>query len=312
METEPKKRKNILIDEKEAASSIEDGMVVSIGGFLQSSHPMAVIRQLIKRGVKNLTLMPSISASLDADLLIGAGCVKKIVTSYCGAEQYAPVCPMFRAFAEQGKLDVWECDESHYYSALKAAALELPFFPDRAGVGTDLPKLNPDLKLFNDPIKGEPLLAIPAISPDVTLLYAACSDVYGNVQPVGSADGDRMHWVACKKVIVQVVKIISNDEIRNHPEHTAYFLDYKVDGLVRAPYGSHPFSGPGFYIDDAAHIREYLAAAEPYAKGGDRTKYDAYLKKYVYDPDTHIDYLKAIGIERLFSLHEDVNSIERS
>ena len=91
-----------MIDEKEAASCIEDGMIVSIGGFLQSSHPMAIIRQIIKRGVKNLTIMPAVCSSLDADLLIGAGCVKKIITAYCGAEDYAPICPMFRAFAEQG------------------------------------------------------------------------------------------------------------------------------------------------------------------------------------------------------------------
>ena len=176
------KRKELIVGAKEAASSIEDGMIVSIGGFLLSSHPMALIREVIKRGVKNLTLMPSVSSSLEADILIGAGCVKKIITAYCGVEEYAPICPLFRAFAEQGKLEVWEVDESHYYSALKAAAQELPFFPDRAGVGTDFPKVNPDFKVFTDPIRGETLLAVPPVSPDVTLLYAAFSDPYGNVQ----------------------------------------------------------------------------------------------------------------------------------
>ncbi len=304
------KRASLLMDEKKVASFIEDGMLVSIGGFLLSSHPMALIRQIIKRGVKNLTLMGPVSATLETDMLIGAGCVKKVITSYCGAEDYAPICPLFRAFAEQGKIEVWECDESHYYNALKAGALELPFFPDRAGVGTDFPKVNPDFKLFNDPIKGEPLLAIPAIKPDISLLYAAYSDIYGNVQPLSSADGDRQHWIACKRLFVQVEKIIGNDEVRNFPLRTAYFLDYKVDGLVRAPYGSHPFGGPGMYVEDAKHIREYLAAAEAYAKGGDRTKYDAYLKKYVYEPDTHMDYLETIGLRHLLSLHYDVNSVE--
>lgn len=298
------KRKELIVDAKEAASSIEDGMIVSIGGFLLSSHPMALIREVIKREVKNLTLMPAVSSSLEADILIGAGCVKKIITAYCGVEEYAPICPLFRAFAEQGKLEVWEVDESHYYSALKAAALELPFFPDRAGVGTDFPKVNPDLKVFSDPIRGETLLAIPPVAPDVTLLYAAFSDPYGNVQPLGTGFGDRMHWPACKKLFVQVEKIIPNEEVRKFPERTAYF---DVDGVVRAPYGAHPFAGPGFYIEDADHIREYLAAAESFAKEGDRTKYNEYLKKYVYEPDTHVDYLERIGIRRLLSLHEDVN-----
>lgn len=308
METQLK-RQSLLMDAKAVAMNVEDGMTVSIGGFLNSSHPMALVREIIKRGVKNLTIMPSVSASLEADLLIGAGCVKKIITAYCGAEEYAPICPLFRAFAEQGKLQVWECDESHYYSALKAGALELPFFPDRAGVGTDFPKVNPDFKLFNDPIKGEPLLAIPPVKPDVTLLYAAYGDIYGNIQPVGSGYGDRMHWIACKKLFVQVEKIIHNEEIRTHPERTAYFLDYKCDGIVRAPYGSHPFAGPGFYIEDGAHLREYLAAAQDYAKRGDRSAYDAYLKKYIFDPKTHLDYLDVVGLKRLMSIHEDVNTI---
>jgi len=297
------KRKSLIIDEKEAVSCIEDGMIVAVGGFLLSSHPMALVRQMIKRGIKNLTLMPAISSSLEADLLIGTGCVKRIITSYCGAESYAPVCPLFRAFAQQGKLEVYEVDESHYYSALKAAALELPFFPDRAGVGGDFAKVNPNYKLFDDPLKGEPLLAIPPIAPDVALLYAAHSDPFGNIQPLGTGFGDRMIWLASKKVFVQVEKIIKNEEVKQFPERTAYF---EVDGIVRAPYGGHPFAGPGYYTEDAEHIREYLAAAELLAKDGDRTSYDAYLDKYIYGVDTNVDYLEKVGLGHLLSLHEDI------
>lgn len=303
MQTEMR-RKEVIIEAKEAAAAIESGMTISIGGFLLSSHPMVLIREVIKRGVNNLTVMGPVSASIETDMLIGAGCVRKVITSYAGVEEYAPICPMFRAFAQQGKIEVYEVDEGHYYNSLRAAALQLPFFPDRAGVGTDFPKVNPAFKLFTDPIKGETLLAIPPIEPDVTLLYAAYSDQYGNVQPVAAGFGDRMHWFACKKLFVQVEKIITNEEVRKFPERTAYF---DVDGVIRAPYGAHPFASPAFYVEDGKHIREYLAAAEPYARAGDRTKYDAYLKKYVYEPETHLDYLELIGIRHLVSLHEDAN-----
>ena len=83
METEMK-RKELIVDAKEAAVSIEDGMTISIGGFLLSSHPMTIIREVIKRGVKNLTVMGPVSASLETDILIGTGCVKKVITSYAG------------------------------------------------------------------------------------------------------------------------------------------------------------------------------------------------------------------------------------
>ena len=295
-------RKSLIMDAKDAVSCIEDGMTISIGGFLLAGKPMTLVREVIRKGVRNLTVVGPVSASLEVDLLIGAGCAKKIITSYCGVEEYAPICPLYRAFAEQGKIDVWECDESTYYNGMKAAALGLPFFPDRAGVGTDLPKVNPDIKLFNDPLRGEPLLAIPPIEPDVTLLYAAYSDKYGNVQHEGPGFGDRMHWIACKKLFVQVERIITNEQVRKRPELTSLF---EVDGIVKAPFGAHPFAGPAFYLEDGEHIREYLAAAEPYAKEGDRSKYDAYLKKYVFEPETQLDYMERIGIKRLYSLSEE-------
>ncbi len=112
-----------------------------------------------------------------------------------------------------------------------------------------------------------------------------------------------MHWIACKKVFVQVEKIIDNMELRKFPERTAY---HSADGVVRAPYGSHPFAGPGYYVEDGKHIREYLAAAEEYAKGGNHNKYDAYLKKYVYEPEDQVAYLERVGLRHLLSLHEDV------
>lgn len=297
-------RKALIMSAKEAAEEIEDGMTISIGGFLLSSHPMTLIREVIKRGVKNLTVLGPASSSLEVDILIGAGCVKKVISAYFGVEEYASISPMFRSFAQQGKIEVWEVDESHYYNALRAAAMQLPFLPDRTGVGTDFPRVNPDLKSFRDPLKGETLLAVPPIEPDVALLYAAYSDPYGNVQPVASCFGDRMQIKACKKAFVQVEKIISNEEVRKFPERTAYV---EVDGVVREPYGSHPFASPGFYIEDGDHLREYLAAAEAYVKGGDFSKYDDYLRKYVYEPETHVDYLDRIGLRRLLSLHEDIN-----
>ena len=57
------KRREVIISEQEAASWIRDGMTISIGGFLNSSHPMAVIRMIIRNGVKNLTVIGAASAA---------------------------------------------------------------------------------------------------------------------------------------------------------------------------------------------------------------------------------------------------------
>ena len=276
-------------------------MTIAIGGFINSSHPMALVRQIIRRGIKNLTVVGAASGGLDLDLLIAAGCVRKLVTTYMGGEHYCPVAPFFRVAAQRGELEIFECDEGMFYCALRAAAQGLPSTPWKAGIGTSFPEINPEIKVYNDPISGEPVLAIPAITPELAIIYAAHSDAYGNVQHVGTGFGDRAMWRAAKRTIAQVERVLPNEEIRKDPRATSL---YGVDAVVRAPYGSHPFAGPGYYIEDGAHIREYVAAGNAYAKNADRKPFEDYLRKYVLDPKTHEDYLEVIGIRRLISLHE--------
>jgi glutaconate CoA-transferase, subunit A len=294
-------RKSLVTDVSTAAAMVSDGMTIAIGGFINSSHPMAIVRQIIKRGVKNLTVVGAASGGLDLDLMIAAGCVKKLVTTYVGGEHYCPIGPFFRVAAQRGELDVFECDEGMFYCALKAAAQRLPSTPWKAGIGTSFPDVNPEIKVYGDPITGEPLLAIPAIRPQLALIYAAQSDAYGMVQHVSTGFGDRAMWRAADKTVAQVERIVPNEIIRRDPRATSL---YGVDVVVRAPYGSHPFAGPGYYLEDAAHIREYVAAANAYAKEGDRRPFEKYLKKYILDPETHEDYLEVVGIKRLLSLHE--------
>jgi len=294
-------RKSLVIDLDSAAASVRDGMTIAIGGFINSSHPMALVRQIIRRGVKNLTVVGAASGGLDLDLLIAAGCVKKLVTAYMGGEHYCPVAPFFRVAAQRGELDIFECDEGMFYCALRAAAQRLPSTPWKAGIGTSFPQINPEIKVYNDPISGEPMLAIPAIKPEIALIYAAQSDAYGNVQHVSTGFGDRAMWRAADKTIAQVERIVPNEEIRKNPLATSLV---GVDAVVRAPYGSHPFAGPGYYIEDSDHIREYVSAANAFAKSGDRKPFEQYLMKYILDPVTHEDYLEVVGIKRLLKLHE--------
>lgn len=295
------KRKEVVINEDEAASWIKDGMVIIIGGFITSSHPMAIIRKIIKNGVKDLTVIGAASSGLDVDLLIGAGCARKVISPYVAGEGIAPIGPFFRVAAERGEIEVWEIDESMYYCGLRAAAHLLPFMPWRGCVGTSYPDLNPDLKVFKDPINHETLIAVPAIKPDIAILHAAYSDPYGNVQHIGSGFGDRAQHLASDKTIVQVEQIVPNEKIRNEPAKTSIV---GADAVVRAPYGAHPFSSPGWYIEDIEHLKGYVDAANEYAKNKSRSLFEKYLEKYIFGPKDHLDYLEQIGARQLFSLYE--------
>ena len=287
-------RTSHVIDEVEAASRIEDGMTVAIG----SPTPMALVHQIIRRGLKDLTV---VDVGLSLDMLIAAGCVRKVVSYYAGGGFGVPVAPAFRRAAERGEIEVWECEEGILTAGLQAAAQGLPFLPWRGGVGTSLPEVNPDLKVFTDPIRGETLLAVPPIKPDVTLLHAAVSDAYGNVQHVGGPGWiDLFMQRAADHTIVQVEKVVANEDIRKDPWATTIA---GADAIVRVPYGAHPFYSRGYYVQDNAHLKDYLDASTAAAKG-DPAALAAYFARYCRGPATHADYLEQIGIRRLLELHE--------
>ncbi len=294
-------RQKRIIELEDALAHVSDGMTVGIGGFINASHPMMVVRGLIRRRVKDLTVVGAASAGLEVDLLIAAGCVRKVVAPYVSGEALAPIGPAFRAAAERGKIEVFELDEAMYYAGLRAAAQRIPFNPWLSGVGTSFPEVNPAIKVFKDPLKGEMLLAIPAIDIDVAFLHAAASDPYGNVQYVGHGYGDRAIYAAADLTFVQVEQIVSNEDIRRDPARTAV---PGADGVIRARFGAHPFSSPGYYKEDQEHIAEYVRAATAWAKDDDFAPLKAYLDRFVLGPADHAAYLEHVGVRRLLALDE--------
>lgn len=288
------RRRERIIGEAEAAGWIESGMTIAIG----QPTPMAIVRQIIRRAVKDLTV---VDAGFSLDMLIAAGCVRKVVSYYAGGGFGNPVMPSFRRAAERGEIEIWECEEGILCAGFQAAAQALPFLPWRGAVGTSLPEVNTDLKLFKDPISGETLVAVPPIKPDVTILHAAVADAYGNVQHQGGPGWiDLFMRRAADRTIVQVERIISNEQVRADPWKTTLA---NADAIVRAPFGAHPFYSRGFYVQDNAHLKLYNEATGD-AASGKRGAIDQYLDRYCREPATHGDYLEQVGIKRLIELHE--------
>jgi glutaconate CoA-transferase subunit A len=293
-------RTPVVLDEEAALDLVEDGMTIALGGFNTAAHPMIIVRGLIRRGVKRLRVIGSTIAGLDLDILIGAGVADEVVTSSVTGEALAGVGPFFRSAAESGAVRVWESDEGMLYAGLRAAGQGLPFLPWKAGVGTSIPELNPDLVSFKDPIHGEELLAIPALQPDIAFIHVSQSDVYGLGQHVGSGFGDRLIHRAAKRTVITCERLVPNEDIRRNPLHTS--IPY-ADGVLAARWGAHPFSSPGHYLVDETHLEEYVGAANA-ARKGDSTLFDSYLENYVTGPKSHVDYLEKIGIRRLLELEE--------
>lgn len=276
----------------EALEVVQDGAVVGIGGAVTSAHPMALVRALARRRVRDLTVVAP-TGGIEVDLLIAAGCVRQVVSSYVGVEGVAGVGPIYRTAVESGEVEMIDLDEAHCVMGLRAAGHRLPFLPWRGGVGTSFPSLNPSLVEFDDPVSGQPLLAIPAIELDVALIYAERADAYGNVQFAGSPNMDVLMAAAAERVVVQVERIVSTEEIRRRPESTRFWRDTAV---VRAPFGTHPYSS-GSMTADEDHLREFTRAAR---EGG--AALSNYMQRFVKSPRDHDDYLETVGIRRIVSL----------
>lgn len=294
-------RRSVIVEETAVGRELRDGMTIGIGGFINAAHPMALVRQLVRSGVRDLTIVGSASSGLEVDMLIAAGCVGTLVSPYVGAEALAPIGPAFRRAAQEGELDLFELDEAHFYAGLRAAAQRLPFNPWRAGLGTSYPELNPRLKTFRDPVADELLIAVPAIEIDIAFLHAAISDPYGNVQHEGTGFGDRAIHAAADRTIVQVEQIVSNERIRQNPAATSV---PGADAIVRVPYGAHPFASHGYHPVDAEHLREYVRAATDWLKTGSRSQLDDYLDRYLREPTDHVEYLERVGLRQVLALSE--------
>ncbi len=291
-------RTSVVTSPGEAVSLIKDGDVIGIGGFATTGKPMALIRELVRSGKRNLTVVSS-PASIDVDLLISCGMVDKLVCAYVGAEAMSPLLPFHSNLAGKS-FAVEEVDLGSLVYMLKARIMRLPFLISLGPVGTSLPQLNPNYRYIENPFGGPPVIAVAAIKIDVALLHAAQADRYGNVQHKGAVFLDPLIARAADKVIVQVEKLVSNEEIKHSPAETSL-----PAGLVNAvsvtPYGAHPCASQNYHCADETHFKEYVMAGKSHFKGeGDEFK--KYLQKYVYGVSDHAGYMDAVGFKRVMSL----------
>lgn len=274
---------------EEAVSGIPDGSMVGIGGWIFNAQPVALVRALIRKGARDLRLMPA-PGSIAPDLLIGAGCVSSTSCLFISFEHYG-LAPHFRRRAEDGTLAVSDIDGPGIMAGLRAAICDLPYMPI-PDLGTDLPKYAPQQYR---PLPTQPgerkLLASMAIRPDVCLIHAQQADEYGNVQHVGPPFLDTLLAQASRHVIVSVDRIVSTQTIRRN-NHLTKIPASMVEAIVEAPYGAHPTASPSLYRADEDHLKEYVrACANPEA-------FATYTERYVHAPG-HADYLNAIGGARL-------------
>jgi glutaconate CoA-transferase subunit A len=288
---------------EEAASFVNDGASVGIGGSTLSRTPMASIWQLIRAGKKDLSCSRCI-ISTDGDLLAGSGVSSHIISSWFAQGILWGLSKVMRHHVEGGCVRYDEWSHMAIGMRFRAGAMGVPFLPMRSMLGSDILKLRPEAKEFDCPFTGERLLLVPALNPDVALIHVQRCDAYGNAQIDGLQFMDIDLAMAANRVILTTERIVSNEQIRRAPDQTKIPF-FCVDAVAEVPFGSAPHECYGVYEPMIEHLEAYVAQVN-----GDPVQgMKKYLDDYVYGPKDWNDFLSMIGINEIIAASRRGRSI---
>jgi len=268
---------------------VPDGALVALGCALEPAIPFALSHELIRQGRRELRLVGPIS-DIAFDQLIGAGCVAEVDAAWIGNVS-AGLAHCYRRAMEQGiprRITVRDHSNFSVAQALLAGALGAPYIPTRSLLGTDLARANGTFREAVSPFDGTPLLLIPAILPDVTVVAVQRSDEDGNAQLWGPWGVSQEAALAASAVIVVADEIVDRAVVRADPNRTLVPA-WKVVAVVREPGACHPSPLQDRYERDHEFFHEYHRATRT-AEGA-----EAWLREWVIEVPDRAAYLTKLG-----------------
>jgi glutaconate CoA-transferase subunit A len=258
----------------EALAPITDGCMLAVPRE-ESGVAMVATRALIRRGVRRLHLVALPTSSMQADLLIGAGCVTTLETSAVGLGEFGPA-PRFTAAVTAGTIRIKDATCPALHAALQASEKGVPFMPLRGLIGSDVLAHRADWKVIDNPFGiDDPIVLLPALRPDVALFHAPMADRDGNVWIGRDRELATMAHAAAKTVVT--VERIHDGNFFDDPVLAAGTLGgFYIEGVAVMPRGAWPLALADHYAADAAHLSEYARLAAT-ADG-----FTSYLDRYVH------------------------------
>ena len=241
------------------AAAVPDGALLAVPKD-SSGVPMAATRELVRRGVRDLHLLCVPVSGIQADILIGAGCVRTLETSGVTLGEYG-AAPRFVAALKEGKLRMIDSTCPAVYAALQAGQKGLPFIPLRGLLDTDLLANRDDWTVIDNPFApGDPVVVLKAIRPDFALFHASLADRFGNVF-VGRERELLIMAHASHRTLATVEEITDQNLLEDEARAGAVIPSIYVDRVALAPQGAWPVGLVDHYPQDEAEIARYTAAA---------------------------------------------------
>jgi glutaconate CoA-transferase subunit A len=272
----------------DAAAMVKDGDHVALSGFAISRNAVAFSHELIRQGRRNLTISQAI-VGLDADILVGAGCVKHLIYGGGSLDRFGLVEQINRAY-EQKRISTESYSSLAVCFRYLAGALGVPFMPIKSLLGSEvLDRLRGSgvVHEMDDPFGGERVLLLKALQPDFMVLQAQMADDEGNARVYGPLWDSKEAARAAREVIVICEELVPTETIRQQPELTVV-PGFRVSAVAPLRFGAHPTALFRCYDYDAQHLKEYVARS--------RNDFQGYVRDFVLDK-THEEYLERIGGE---------------
>lgn len=259
---------------EDLAARVPDGCLLAVPKD-EGGVSMAATRALIRRGARDLHLLCVPTSGLQADLLIGAGCV---ATVECGAvtlDEFG-LAPRFRAAVESGAVGIVDSTCPAIYAALQAGEKGSPFASLRGVIGSDVERNREDWQVIDNPFADapDPVLLLPAIRPDVALFHARLGDRHGNVW-VGNKRECVIAAHAAKAALATFETVFDGNLAADERYAAGTVAGVYMEAIAHAPNGAWPLALAGAYGRDGEHLRAYAEAART-ADG-----FRAYLEEYV-------------------------------
>ncbi len=279
---------------------VHDGDTVYVGGFIQQD-PCAAIHEIIRQGMRDLTISKA-AGLLSIDMLIGAGCIRKVITSYVWNPIPRPAHAFVRAIREgiPRPIELEEVSLLTLNLAYLAGALGLPFIPTNTLLGSDMVRPQArlggkELLISPSPGTGEPCCIIPPLTHDVGIIQVQRSDPCGNAQAWGFRGESKYGILSCRKIIVCAEEVVPTEVVQRDPDRTIV-PSFRTTAVVEVPWGAHPSYTMGYYDVDWQFFHYYERETRT-VEGFLR-----FLKEWVFDTADRRAYMEKIGQERMHAL----------
>jgi glutaconate CoA-transferase subunit A len=259
------------------AEHARDGQVVALEGFTHLI-PFAAGHELIRQQRRELTLV-RMTPDVIYDQMIGMGCAERLVFSYAGNPGVGSLHRM-RDAVENGwpaPLAVTEHSHAGLTNAYVAGAAGLPFAVMRGYIGTGLAARGEAARTITCPFTEEPVSAVRAVSPDLSVIHAQQADRRGNVMLWGISGVQKEAVLAARRSIVTVEEIVAELEPR---PHAVVLPHWTLSAVAAVPGGTWPSYAAGYSVRD----NEFYERWDEIAR--DRDEFGDWMRVNVLEVDS--------------------------